>query len=81
MFNEINDRIEVIAKFAGNKTTPVKFLWGNREILIKKVNLVYSRFVGKTKFYYFAVSDSANYFKLQFNTEDLQWTLLESYAE
>jgi len=80
-FSEINESIEVIVKFADNKTTPVKFLWSGREILIEKVNLVYSRFVGRTKFYYFAVSDQANYFKLQFNTETLAWTLLESYAD
>lgn len=91
MFEQINEPIEVIAKFAllrqgfggqaGNQTIPVKFLWHDREILVKKVNLVYSSFVGRTKFYYFAVSDSANYFKLQFNTESLQWTLVETYVE
>ncbi len=80
-FNEINEPIEVIAKFSGNKTIPLKFLWHGREIIIKKVNLAYTSFTGRTKFYYFAVSDSTNYFKLQFNTENLNWTLLESYAE
>jgi hypothetical protein len=81
MFETINEPIEVIAKFSQNRTIPVKFLWNGREVLVSKVNLVYSRLVGRTKFYYFAVSDSANYFKLQFNSENLQWTLLESYAE
>ena len=81
MFNQINQPIEVIAKFTTDKIVPVKFLWHGREILVKKVNLAYSRFVGRTKFYYFAVSDSSNYFKLQFNTENLSWTLLESYVE
>ena len=80
MFEQINERIEVIVKFTGGKTIPVKFLWFGQEIRIKKVNLVYSSFVGRTKFYYFAVSDEANYFKLQFDTENLNWTLLESYS-
>lgn len=81
MLEQINDPIDVIAKFTGDKTIPVKFLWNGKEFLIQKVNLAYSQFIGRTKIYYFAVSDSANYFKLQFNTETLAWTLLESYAE
>jgi len=91
MLEQINEPIEVIAKFvllrqgfggqAGNKTIPVKFLWQGREILIKKVNLAYSRWEGRSKFYFFAVSDSTNYFKLQFNSESLGWTLLETYTD
>ena len=81
MLETINDPIEVIAKFSGGKTVPVKFLWKNREILVKKVNLSYSRFEGRVKLHFFAVSDNTNYFKLQFNSDNLQWTLLESYAD
>lgn len=81
MIEQINEPIEVIAKFAANKTVPVKFLWQGREILIKKVNLAYSRWEGRAKFYFFAVSDGTNYFKLQFNSDNLNWILLESYVE
>jgi hypothetical protein len=97
MLEQINEPIEVIVKFAllrqgshlrqgfggqaRNKTIPVKFFWNGREILIKKINLVWSSFEGRVKFYFFAVSDDANYFKLQFNTDNLSWTLLEVYAE
>lgn len=81
MLEEINEPIEVITIFKENKLIPFKFLWHGREILVKKVNLTYSRFEGRVKFYFFAVSDNANYFKLQFNTDNLSWTLLESYAD
>ncbi len=81
MFNQINEPIDVVCRFIGNKTEPVKILWNGREIFIKKVNLSYSQFIGRTKIYYFAVSDSVNYFKLQFNTDSLKWTLLESYVD
>jgi hypothetical protein len=81
MLETINETIEVIAKFSDKKTIPVKFLWHGREILIKKVNLAYSAWEGRTKFHFFAVSDDTNYFKLQFNAENLSWTLLESYAD
>jgi hypothetical protein len=81
MFEQINEPIEVIAKFSANKTVPIKFLWHNREILIKKINLHYTNRDGRNKFYYFAVSDGVNYFKLQFDAESLNWTLLETYVE
>ncbi|MEJ0021887.1 MAG: hypothetical protein WDN47_04940 [Candidatus Doudnabacteria bacterium] len=81
MLEQINETIEVIARFSGNKATPVKFLWQGREIPVKKINLTYSRFEGRVKFYFFAVSDDTNYFKLQFNSDSLIWTLLESYVE
>lgn len=81
MFNQINEPIEVVTIFKGNKLIPFKFLWQGREFLVKKVNLTYSTFEGRVKFYFFAVSDSSNYFKLQFNTDNLSWTLLESYAD
>ena len=81
MFNQINEPIDVVAKFVGNKAIPVKFLWNGKEIIISKINLIYSSFEGRIKFHFFAVSDGANYFKLQFNSENLQWTLVESHVD
>ena len=81
MLETINEPIEVIAAFKQGKLEPAQFLWQGREILVKKINLAYSSWEGRTKFYYFAVTDSVNYFKLQFNAESLNWTLLESYVE
>jgi hypothetical protein len=81
MFEEINDPIQVATVFAGGEIKPLKFLWHGKEFLVKKVNLAYSRFEGRAKVYYFAVSDQNNYFKLQFNSDNLIWTLLESYIE
>lgn len=83
MLETINQPIEVVAKFSSNNLTPVKFFWPGhgREILIKKVNLAYSSREGRTKLYFFAVSDDSSYFKLQFNSESLSWTLLEVFSE
>lgn len=81
MFQEINESIEVAALFRSRKIIPLKFLWQGKEYVIKKINLTYSSWIGRSKIYYFAVSDSANYFKLQFNSEELSWTLLESYTD
>ena len=81
MFEQINEKIEVVARFRRNGLEPYKFLWQSREILIKKINLAYSAYAGRSKIYFFAVSDGTSYFKLQFNTENLRWTLLETYVD
>ena len=81
MLEQINQPIDIITVFKENKAIPWKFLWQGKEYIIKKINLMYSSREGRGKIYYFAVSDNTNYFKLQFNTEDLKWTLLESYVD
>jgi hypothetical protein len=81
MLEQVNDPIEVITIFKEGKAIPFKFLWQGKEYLIKKINLNYSSWQGRSKLYFFAVSDSANYFKLQFDTNNLVWTLLESYVD
>ncbi len=81
MLEQINDPIEVISSFKEGKIRPLKFLWKGREFLVSKINLTYHHFEGRVKIYYFAVSDSANYFKIQFNSDSLNWTLLETYVD
>ena len=81
MLQEINEPIQVATIFKDGKILPCKFFWHGREYLVQKINLTYHHFEGRAKIYYFAVSDSVNYFKLQFNADNLNWTLLESYVE
>jgi hypothetical protein len=71
----------MVTIFKGNQVIPWKFLWHGKEFVIKKVNLVYAAYEGRSKIYYFAVSDSVNYFKLRFNCDNLRWTLLETYVD
>ncbi len=77
MIQEINDSVQVVVIFKAGVMEPRKFLWHGREYPVKSVNLTYSRFEGRAKVYYFAVSDSANFFKLRFNSDDLTWALVE----
>lgn len=81
MLEQINETVDVVTLFKQNKTVPWKFLWQGKEFVISKVNLTYSTWEGRSKIYYFAVSDNCNYFKLRFNTDSLCWTLLESYVD
>ncbi len=81
MLTKLNDPIEVAVRFQAGKAIPWKFLWQGREIKIVKVNLVHHVWEGRSKIYYFAVSDNSNYFKLRFDTDKLTWRLVESYAD
>ena len=81
MLSKLNDPIEVAAKFQQGHLIPWKFLWQGREIKINKVNLVHHVWEGRSKIYYFAVSDSTNYFKLRFDTDKLTWRVVEVYAD
>jgi len=81
MYQTINEPIQVVSNFKDGKILSLKFLWKDREYLFNKINLTYHHFEGRVKFYYFTVSDSANYFKLQFDADSLNWTLLESYVD
>ncbi len=81
MLEQINEPIEVEVYFGPGQVRPRKFIWHGRKYEIQKVNLTYAKRDGRVKFYYFAVSDSTNYFKLEFNTETLFWKLVEIYVE
>ena len=79
MYQQIDETIHVLASFAGNKIQPLIFRWGNRSYQVKKVHLVHINRTGRDKIYHFAVTDNANYYKLSFNSETLQWRLTEKY--
>ena len=81
IYQKINERIDVLVDFAGTQIRPLVFKWGGRDYQVKKVNLVHMAREGRDKVYYFSVSDEANYFKLKYNTESLEWLLEETYAE
>lgn len=81
MYESINQIIQVAALFKGGQAIPLKFMWNGREYPVRTVNLSYTQYEGRSKIYYFAVSDDSNYFKLRFNSNDLGWTLVETYVE
>lgn len=81
MYEQINDPVQVAAVFKNGNLTPLKFMWNGREYSVRAVNLAYSKYEGRAKVYYFAVSDNNNYFKLRFNADDFSWVLSETYVE
>jgi len=81
MYETINEPVEVNVSFLHHRTTPKRMKWQERYYDIKKVNLVHATREGTKKIFYFSVSDLLNYFKLKFDTETLEWRLVEIYTD
>jgi hypothetical protein len=70
-----------LASFSGTKAVPHAIKWGRHRYNVEKVNLVHVANEGRGKVFYFSVSDKLNFFKLRFDTSNLEWRLLELYSE
>ncbi|MDB4940291.1 MAG: hypothetical protein JWO40_716 [Candidatus Doudnabacteria bacterium] len=81
MLSEVNEVVEVMTIFKKNLVWPKALKWNGRVYNINKVNMRHQTLEGQTLIHYFSVSDSANFFKLAFNTKNLQWKLEQVYSE
>ncbi len=77
----INEIIEVFVTFNGSLVRPKAIRWRGRVIKIDSVNLVHSFRDGRKKLYTFAVSNRVAAYKLLFDSETLEWRLLELWAD
>lgn len=81
MLEDVNEIVEVITVFKKSKAWPRILKWNNRIYKIKNINMVHQVNDGRTLIHYFSVSDNLNFFKLAFNTSNLQWKLEQVYHE
>ncbi len=79
MLEKINEQIEVLVAFMLDRVIPLSFSWKNKKYSVDKVNLVNSEKVGQTKLFIYSVSSGNDYFKLCFNTNSNNWSLIEAY--
>lgn len=68
----INEKISVNLLDA----RPMSFLWQGRSYTITKIGLHHTSQEGRTLLHIFSVTDGNTFFKLQFDSETLQWRLL-----
>ena len=61
------------------KITPYKILWEGRTYRIHKLGYHYKTRVGSSLHHIFTVCAETTMFKLNLNTENLEWTLDEIY--
>jgi len=76
----INELVEVRVDFCGKRVLPRTMFWNNNLYQIRVVNMIHSSREGSRKLFFFSVSDLTNYFKLQLDTESLEWRLIEMYS-
>ncbi|MEK7094584.1 MAG: hypothetical protein AAB886_00555 [Patescibacteria group bacterium] len=77
----INEPVEVRVDFCGLRVLPRSMAWNGRVYDIRTMHSVHSINEGSTKRFFFSVSDNTNFFKLSFNTDTLEWRLIEMFAE
>lgn len=81
MHEYLNDVVEVTVDFSGRRVRPREVRWCNRTYPLHRVNLVHGTREGIKRIFYFSVSDQTNFMKLRFDTESLEWRLVEMYAD
>lgn len=80
-FVEINDRVEVITRFASrgdpaNLVFPVKMRWKREKITFSELGLRHPTAKGHRMIHVFDMSDGVNDYRLEFDAEMLTWTLV-----
>ncbi len=80
-FLEIDDRIEVITRFASRgepayMVMPVKMRWKKQEIIFTELGLRHPTTKGQRMIHVFDMSDGVNDYRLEFDAEALTWTLM-----
>lgn len=77
----MEDEISVQVVFHGKKVLPKLFKWQNKIHKIEKVNLVHKAKYGDILFFFFSVSNENQFYKLRLNTQELNWYIVEYYAD
>lgn len=69
--------VELIYNCQTKKTYPRRLRWQGKTYTIKQVGLHHFVRVGRTLFHIFSVSTDHLFFRLSFNTDNLEWRLEE----
>jgi hypothetical protein len=82
----INERVAVVAVFktrgeALSLCTPCKMRWRGKDITLTELSLKHPTVAGKRMIHVFHVSDGANGYRLEFDSEALSWTLVAVLPE
>lgn len=76
--NQIQEKIDVLARFDKDGVTPMIFKHRSRTIKIESIDLKYSSRSGAVAFYTFHVSAKNASYKITYNSQSLIWILEET---
>ncbi|MDQ3099130.1 MAG: hypothetical protein M3Q44_05280 [bacterium] len=76
---QINEKVSVLTIFNAdtNKVLPYVVKWNNRKYTITKIGFRHKLNIGTTLHHIFSVTDGNTFFRLNFDTSNLHWTLEE----
>lgn len=74
---ELNEKIEVLAKFRNGVIAPLFFKINGRVLKVGSIDLKYNYRSGGVDFYSYSVSASGNSYKITYNAKELSWKLEE----
>ncbi|MEK6727055.1 MAG: hypothetical protein AABY28_00060 [Candidatus Omnitrophota bacterium] len=72
---ELNEKIEVLARFVNGKVKPEILIWKNREYRIKKITYSWQERQGLEIISYFSVDTDPNLYQISFNNTSFRWQL------
>jgi hypothetical protein len=82
MYQEVKEKIKVMAIFSGGKVIPKVFKWSGRDYKVSNINIIYEEREGKAINYFFSVTCmSGGVFKLKYSDIKLIWVLEEYWVE
>lgn len=78
---EVNERVDVVTVYRkqgdiSSLCMPCKMRWREQEITFTELALRHPTVQGKRMIHVFHVSDGANGYRLEFDSEHLTWTLI-----
>ncbi|MFH0881560.1 MAG: hypothetical protein V2A56_01100 [bacterium] len=75
-YEDIGDRIEMIALFRDGRIRPLKFRWRNRVHKVERVNGEWATDQGQTRLYHYSVMTSGpDVYELTYNSDSRGWVL------
>ena len=79
MIQKINTPISVISSYNHNTgvTTPARIKWEGREYRIQKIGFHHHYRKGRTLIHVFSVSTEVMFFRLELDTENLNWKVTQ----
>ena len=82
---EINERIDVVATYYAKGefielVKPIKMRWRGKEIVFALQGLRHPTIQGKRMLHVFHMSDGVNNYRIEFDAENLTWTLVKMMA-
>lgn len=77
MQETIKEKVSVVMVYdrQTSQIMPVRLKWQGKEYRLAKLGLHHTVRVGRTLHHIFSVTDGTTFFRLNLDTENLQWTL------